>query len=411
MAWIVRMPKLGQTMETGLLQEWLADEGDFVERDQPLAVIETDKFTEELEAREPGVLRRIVASEGEELPPGEPIAIVAGAEEDLPDLEDDSEEPRKRSDGSVPNGSDGTSAADPSEENESPEESPERVKASPAARAMAERRGVDLSPIEGTGVEGAVTTEDVERCLNRRDEGDEPDSPTMTPREVRTRTSMRETIARRLRQSYREAVHVTLNKEIAVEELVDFHEDRTQQSEVDVSLTDLILAALVPTLDDHPDFNAVYEEDEHRLIEEKNIGIAVDLNPGLITPVLPDLGERSLEAIARGRRSLIRRVKKNNQRPADLENGTFTITNLGALGIDTFDPIIDPPQVGILGIGRQRQRAVPGEEPEVPFRFRAVMNCSLTFDHRVVDGADAARFLSTLKEYLQRPEELPAVTR
>lgn len=223
-----------------------------------------------------------------------------------------------------------------------------------------------------------------------------------TVREERSLSPMRKTIADRLQQSDREAVHVTVTRRIPAESLLAAVDTAAGGDGVDPTVTDVVLCALSNTLAAHPAFNATFEDGTHTLYEEQNLGIAVTIKDGLVTPVLADLGEKSLGEIARERRRLTEKVQDGDYTMATFKNGTFTVSNLGPLGVDAFDPIINPPEVALLGLGRIREPAV-AVESDVTFERELV--ASLSFDHRVVDGADAARFLATLADGLDTAEQ------
>jgi len=201
---------------------------------------------------------------------------------------------------------------------------------------------------------------------------------------------MRKTIANRLQESYRNAVHVTVSREMDAEALLD----AVDAAGTDVSLLDVLLRALSDALDAHPAFNATFEDGTHRLYDEHNVGVAIAIDDGLVAPVVGDVGDRTLDGIAAERRRLTEAVQSGDYAMADLRGGTFTVSNLGPLGVDGFTPIINPPQVAILGVNRVQERARPNGEGGVT--FRRTLPLDLSFDHRVVDGADAARFLGTL---------------
>jgi pyruvate/2-oxoglutarate dehydrogenase complex dihydrolipoamide acyltransferase (E2) component len=206
---------------------------------------------------------------------------------------------------------------------------------------------------------------------------------------------MRRTIAERLGESYREAVHVTVSREVDAEALV------AAADAAGVSLVDVLVRALSDTLDAHPAFNATFEDGTHRLYEEHNVGIAVAIEDGLVAPVVADVRGRSLDDIAAERERLTEAVQSGDYAMADLRGGTFTVSNLGPLGVDGFTPIINPPEVAILGVSRIRERARPDDDGVT---FRETLPLDLSFDHRVVDGADAARFLGTLAERIEDAE-------
>lgn len=235
-------------------------------------------------------------------------------------------------------------------------------------------------------------TGDADRTDGAPGESDGPAPRTV--REERSLTPMRETIARRLHESYTEAVHVTASRTVDATELVAAADD------TEASVTDLVLRALSDALDAHPAFNATFEDGVHRLYEEHNVGIAVDVEAGLVTPVLADVGSKSVPEVATTRRRLTERMHRGEYTMSDFRGGTFTVSNLGTLGVDSFTPVINPPEVAILGLGRLTER--PRREGEEVVTWKA-MTLDLSFDHRVVDGADAARFLGTLAGGVESP--------
>jgi len=216
---------------------------------------------------------------------------------------------------------------------------------------------------------------------------------------------MRKTIAQRLGKSYKEAVHVTEHRTANAEPLIEAAEAATEYYDVDVSVSDILLSCLSATLDTHPEFNARFEDETHRLYEEHNIGVAVDVDDGLIAPVIPELQDKSIAEVAEIRREITGRANDGNYTMEDLSNSTFTVTNLGILGVESFTPIINPPNIAILGMNAIQEEPVV-EEGEVISKQQLPLD--LSFDHRVVDGADAARFLQTLKQHIEEPwSELP----
>ncbi|WP_254533752.1 2-oxo acid dehydrogenase subunit E2 [Natrinema gelatinilyticum] len=218
-----------------------------------------------------------------------------------------------------------------------------------------------------------------------------------TVQEERTLTPMRRSIASRLHESYSEAVHVTVSREIDAEALVARTERAQDALETPVSILDVVLVAVSKTLDDHPEFNATYEDETHMIYEEHNVAVAIDLDRGLVTPVLEDLREKSFGDVAAERRALTERVQAGEYSMSDLKGSTFTVSNLGPLGSDSFTPVINPPEVGILGVNRIRERPAFVDGDVESNRY---LNFDLSIDHRAVDGADAARFLETLADVL-----------
>jgi pyruvate/2-oxoglutarate dehydrogenase complex dihydrolipoamide acyltransferase (E2) component len=291
------------------------------------------------------------------------------------------------------------------------EEASGRVFAAPRVRQLARERGIDIDTLSGSGAHGRITESDIRMAADSIDVttagGKAAETPTDTQppanrtiREEKPFDGMRQTIADRLSQSYRNAVHVTEHREVDIETLLEAVEAAADAFDTDISMPDLLLLAVSATLSEHPGFNATFEEELHRLYEEHNICIAVDVEAGLITPVLRNVDTKSIEEVATERQNLTERALSGEYTMDDLQGGTFTVTNLGVLGVESFDPIINPPQVAILGINAIQQRAVPdGDE----VKFRQHLPLDLSFDHRVVDGADAARFLGTLTNHIENP--------
>ena len=441
MSYVVRMPKLGVEMETGIVIAWHVDVDEAVSEDDVIAEIESEKSVAEVEAREDGVLRRVFLDVDDEAPPGAPMGIVAGADEDITELEVDIEselgddataedgaagdaddeagtvedaagggEPAgdgatastggsggDADDVTVDDGTTGAATAGAAavgggqsgDEAVAATTPDGTVKATPKAKGRARELGVEVATVEGTGVQDSVTASDVERAASAG-------SGERTVRETREFTGMRRTIADRLGQSYREAVHVTVDREVDVEPVF------AAADAANVSITDVVLQGVSETLSAHPEFNATFDADAetHTLYEEHNLGLAVDVDGGLVTPVLSDVGSKTLAEISAARGAMTDRVLEDEFTADDLSGGTFTVSNLGVFGSDSFTPIINPPEIAILGVNRVTERAV---QTDRGIEFRRHVTFSLTFDHRVVDGADAARFLTTLDERLQDP--------
>ncbi|APW99585.1 dihydrolipoyllysine acetyltransferase [Halobiforma lacisalsi AJ5] len=454
MGYIVRMPKLGLEMERGTLLEWHVESGESIEEGDLVAEVESEKSVGEVDAREDGVLRRTYLEAGAEVPPGTPIGIVAPEDESIDDLEAEAEadldlEEGSEADaeetaepGSVEAGRASTAAADESTAGGDDGD----VRASPRARERAKELGVALETVEGTGYQGAITEDDVEAAAEAADVGQPNASPRARKRaeelgvdlasvegtgyqsaiteddveaaaeaaetaaggrtlaEERAFDGMRRTIASRLSESYREAVHVTVHREADAEALFAAVDAADDALETDVSLQDLLLLAVSATLEDHSAFNATFEDDAHRIWAEHNLGVAVDVEQGLIAPVLRDVGSKSLSEVAEERRDLVDDALSGDYTMDDLRGGTFTVTNLGVLGVESFDPIINPPQVAILGVDAIEEEPVRTEAGDVEWRRHLPLD--LSFDHRVVDGADAARFLETLVGHLEEPTSL-----
>lgn len=399
MGYVVRMPQMGMEMEEGVIIEWAIEEGASIEEDERLLTVESEKASNDVEARETGTLRRVLVSEGEAVPPGTAIGIVAGQDEDLETYEaqietESSEETLETTDTTMdevsetPNGEAGSTDHEPDgvPGDEPDSEEAEKIRAAPGARNLAAEHNVSLTSVTGTGPEGVITESDVRNHLESQ-LAESPRDITRTVSERRELTSVQKTVAERLGESYRSAVHVTVDREVPTESLQSVVSAADNRG-IDISLTDLLLKAVGAQMAAHPEFNALVRTEEEslilELIEEINVSLAVDIDAGLVTPVIPSVGDSHIEDIADTRRKVTQRALDDEYTTEDLSGGTFTVSNLGMLGIDSFDAVINPPQVAILGVGR--------------IRDDGRMTMSLTFDHRVVNGADAARFMNDLAE-------------
>lgn len=375
-------------MQQGTVLEWHISEGDDVSEDDVLVEVETEKSVTDIVARESGTLERILVEAGETVETGTPLAVLVGPNESAADL-------LTAADADVGGGMDFDEAELVESESTEVERTPSRpTRAPPRVRRLARELSVDLSSVEGTGDAGLITEEDVRAAASSSPSG----PAALRAEESRELTGTRRAIAERLGKSYREAVHVTVHREVSAEDLLEARDQAADSIDPGVSLTDIFIAALSAALTDNPSFNATFVDGSHRLHEHQHVGIAVDREEGLVAPVLQDVEELSLGEIAEERSRLVERTRAGEYDQSDLEGGTFTISNLGPLDVDYFTPIINPPQVAILGLGRVSDVATPAEGGGVVFEKR--IRLSLSFDHRVVDGADAARFLDSLAGYL-----------
>jgi pyruvate dehydrogenase E2 component (dihydrolipoamide acetyltransferase) len=283
-----------------------------------------------------------------------------------------------------------------------------RVFAPPRVRRLARELDVDLETVEGSGPSGAITEADVRAAAGAVEPAAEAEAePATTEADTGTRdeerplSGMRRTIANRLGQSAREAVHVTEHRGADAEELLAAADAADDALDANVSVNDVLLLALSATLDEHPAFNATFEDDVHHLHGTQNVCIAIDIEEGLIAPVVRNVGALSLAELAEKRRAVTEKALSGEFSMEDLSGGTFTVSNLGVLGVESFDPVINPPQVAILGVNTIKKEVVPVDDDEVGVRRR--ISFDLSFDHRVVDGADAARFLDTLVDHIEDP--------
>lgn len=442
---VVRIPTLGLS-DYGDLVSWEVEIGESVSEGQILAVLESEKASAEIEAPTSGTLLETYVEAGEEIAidVGKPLAVIGEEGEDAPTLEEIEEKDEGTTEATPT--SESTDDVDSSQERPSADE----IKATPRAKRKAREENVDLGAFEGTGPQGAVTTDDIERGTEeqrsepedvkatprakRRAEADDIDlssiegtgpqdaiteedideqfaetvqepavsssSTGLTITESRGLSGTRKTIAERLSQSAREKPHVMGTQEVSIEQLERVRERLDDSYDVHVSLNDLLLRLVGKVLADLPEFNAHFEDGEHKLIDEINIGYAVDGQQGLVVPVIDDLDDRSLTELAEERRTLVERVLNNDHSAEDLQNGTFTVTNVGVFGMDVSYSIINPPEVAILAVGRRKYAPV---ERDGDVEFEKVITFSLTIDHRVLDGADSGAFLDQLAEYIEYP--------
>jgi pyruvate dehydrogenase E2 component (dihydrolipoamide acetyltransferase) len=422
MAVDVRMPKLGMTMQRGTVLEWLKREGDQVEKDEPLVRVLTEKITTELAAPASGILARIVAPPKTKVPAEGVMAIIVAPGEEFPALGEATppvaEERAPKVAAPKPEAPTPQVVASPAvrrlakelglELSEVPSAGPRiteeevrryheqrsRIVASPLARRMAEEEGLDLAEITGTGPEGWITKEDVLRALETRA------APAVPSPQRRPFIGMRQAIAEHMVYSLQTMAQVSMSTKADVTELRATREALGARWGRKPSYTDLLVKAMVVALQEHPLLGARLEEDEIVMPTEYSIGVAVALEDGLIVPVVRYADQLNLLEIGDRVKDLAQRARENALAVEEVTGGTITITNLGMFGIDAFTPIINPPEVAILGVGRivQDLSLVDGH-----VIARDVMTLSLTVDHRIVDGAPGAQFLQTLVELLEHP--------
>jgi pyruvate dehydrogenase E2 component (dihydrolipoamide acetyltransferase) len=403
MAAEVKVPRLGQGMESGTVVKWLKAEGDTVAKGEPLYELDTEKVTQEVEAEAAGVLLRITVPEGDEVPVGTTIAFIGEKGEEVPDVSSNGkppqpvEEPRAETVEVPPAGAAPAPAAPVREDGE-------RIKASPLARRIARERGVDMAAISGTGPEGRIIAEDVDRAVAGGPPA--PREPVASPLppagEVETipHTGIRRTIARRLTEAAQVPVfqlQVSIDMTRANEVVAGARE---LYPDVRVTLGDLLAKVSAAALRRHPEVNASFAEDAIVRYPSANVGIAVAAPQGLVVPVVHGAERLSLPEIAALRADLVDRARTGKLRAEDLEGGTFTVSNLGMYGVERFVAILNPPQAAILAVGQTEDRPVARDGEVV---IRPMLTATLTADHRAVDGAPAADFLRTLKTLLEEP--------
>src|SRR5690349_974847 len=420
----VAMPRLSDSMEEGTILKWLKSDGDDVSKGEELVEIETDKANMTYEADEAGTLE-IVAQEGDTLPVGETIARIGegGGGSDDSGEEESEEEPEEEPE-------------DEPQEDE-PEEEPKRngsgdngrVKASPIARRMAEERGLDLASIEGTGPGGRIVKADIEKA----GKGDEPEPEPEAEAEAEEQPAPRQeeqpkkparegeagrgeveqvelnrlqrTVARRMAESKATAPDFVMTLEVDMEEAVALRQQlKAVAGDAPApSFNDFVIKAAALALKDFPRANGAYRDGQFEQYDRINVGVAVAGQDALVVPTVFDADEKSLGQIAAEARKLAERVREGKITPPELSGGTFTVSNLGMYGIRRFVAVINPPQAAILAVGELTPRPVVRDGEVV---VRAVAELTLTCDHRILYGADAAEFLGAIRQYLETPLRL-----
>jgi pyruvate dehydrogenase E2 component (dihydrolipoyllysine-residue acetyltransferase) len=412
----VTLPRLGQGMETGTIVRWLKSEGESVEKGEPLYELDTEKVTQEVEAEASGVLLKILAGEGEEIEVGKAIAVIGQQGENVPEEEEtpDRVEPDE-----------GGAEIGVEKPAEAPEREPERergreagpegpsepeqrqnggrIKASPLARRIARERGIELSALRGTGPEGRIVAEDVERASATGAAGAPAIVAAPTGEvEVVKLNQMRKTIARRMTEAWEApAFQITMSADMTASvRLREALLAQVKEGGVRPTYSDILTKVVALGLMRHRDVNAHFAGDSVKLFPTANIGIAVAVPHGLVVPVIAGCERLTIPEIAAARADIVSRTREGKLRAEDLEGGTFTISNLGMYGVESFTAVLNPPQAGILAVGAIEERAVVVEgELEIQPR----MDMTLTIDHRSVDGATASEFLATVRSFLEEP--------
>lgn len=385
MAYKIKMPKFGETMEEGTITNWYVDEGDEIERGEPLFEIETDKSVLDVESEYEGVLLKKVAEEYDSIPIGEVVAIIGEKGEEV-SLAVEEEKPQD------------VAPQEESKSAEKPEAAPvgfesDKIRATPAARRIAHEQGMPLSAI-GTSRADAIHAADVRAYADNYRAVAGPETERLPL------TGMRRIIAEKMTQSYQEAPHVTLTAKVDMTRVIDLRKQLLAKVEERITYTDIIAMFAAKALQEHREINAHFVNDELIMHKGVHLGIAVDLGHGLIVPVIRNAESLGVGEMADQRKKVVDRARAGQLLPDETAGSTFTISNLGNYDISIFTPIINPPEVAILGVGIIEDEPVVVEKQ---VEIRSVMWASLSFDHRAVDGASAARFLQRLKELLEEP--------
>lgn len=451
MAKDIIMPALGMAQETGLLVQWFKAEGEQVVEGEPLMEIETDKAVEEITAPSSGVLANVTAAPGDEIPVGQVIALILAPGEKAPDpgqaetagadsaqsaqVQDTRIETTASADGALSKGALPVSplaariAAEHNVDLTLVEPSGNRIQkedvlayidgqagrksgqangpvlASPKARRLASEQGVDLTVVTGGGPHGAVLAADVERARQTLQietvAGQPPPEPISAAKPVLLATSRKwQIMAKRLEEAWRTIPHFYLKREANATQLIAWRKSAQERAAEKITFTDLLVKLVAVALLKHPQVNASWDGEQILGNPDINVGLAVAVEDGLVVPVVHQADQLGLQDIARHRSRLVSAAQSGNTTLADLQGGTFTISNLGTHGVDEFSAIVNPPQAAILAVGRIADRVVPVDgQPAI----QPMINLTLSCDHRVVDGARGALFLDTLAKLIENP--------
>ena len=420
MAEIIRMPKMSDTMEEGVIASWLKKVGDEIKSGDILAEVETDKATMELESYDDGTLLHIGVKDGDSVPVDGVIAIIGEKGEDvneiLKDVDSDSSEVEEIKEikeeytpiEKVEEIKDDNKEIVITEPTKIVSElKDERVKASPLAKKLANEKGIDISNISGSGDGGRIIRKDIENYKDVSTSSNEPVKEITLPKihseesfEELPVTQMRKTISKRLAESKFSAPHFYLTMEVDMENCIEGRKKINESSDIKISFNDIILKACSVALRKHPMVNSSFLTDKIRINHHVHIGVAVAVDEGLLVPVVRFADNKSLSHISAEVKSLAKRAKEKQLQPSDWEGNTFTISNLGMFGISEFTAIINPNDSCILAVGGIKNTPVVKKGEVVPGN---IMKLTLSCDHRLVDGATGAAFLQTLKELIEDP--------
>lgn len=401
MATEVLMPKLGLTMTEGTVDTWYKAPGDTVEKGEVIATISSEKLTHDVEAPASGVLLKIVTAEAGEQVCKEPIAYIGEASEQVDEL-------------SAPVAEAVAVAATAAEQSTTQTVTPTAVRPegarifiTPLAKKIAAERGIDYAQITGTGGNGRITRRDVESYVPQA-------APQQTIATVASSSAgeglsgMRKVIAQRMHASLQQTAQVTLHRKANMTPLMKFREKMKKKigedNKASLGINVLLTRAVVLALKDHPEMNAAYANGTYTPQDDIHIGMAVSVDAGLIVPVLRDATNKTLSQLAESLADVTTGARNNTLSGDLLTGSTFTISNLGQAGVEYFTPILNTPEVGILGVGAATTKLVLNKKGKV--KEQQELPLSLTFDHQVVDGAPAGAFLQSICHYLENPYKL-----
>jgi pyruvate dehydrogenase E2 component (dihydrolipoamide acetyltransferase) len=416
MATKVIMPKLSPTMEEGQISRWLKKEGDKVSMGEPLAEIDTDKATMEMQALGNGVLRKILINEGQSAPLGQTIAVIGEPDEDIASMLSEApaqSQPHEQKKQETPQPAPEQPQPQPQAKAAAPANGRQpqaaasdsgRMIVSPLAARMATEAGIDLRSLQGSGPGGRIIKRDIEAAISKPKAAPAPgvfqQAGASTYRDEPA-SQIRQTIAKRLVTSLGPVPHFFLTTDIEMDRAAEMRKGiNALDPELKISINDVIIKVTAAALMQHPEVNASFQEKFVRYYQHADIGVAVAIEDGLITPVVRAADQKSLSQIAAEVRELAERARTKRLKPEEYTGATFSISNLGMFGIDEFTAVINPPEGAILAVGAMTAKPVVRENDIV---IRQMMRVTMSCDHRVIDGATGARFLQTFKKILENP--------
>ncbi|MCK5201159.1 MAG: 2-oxo acid dehydrogenase subunit E2 [Spirochaetales bacterium] len=387
MVTIIEMPKYGIAEDEGIITDWLFEEGEKVEKGDEIVEVETEKISNAVESTVDGILRKIVAEVGSTRKSGDVLGIISTtADEDISQFLVDS----------VPVASDLGETQTEKEPSTITAQAVSEILITPRAKQLADEKGVNYSGITGTGIGGAITRDDIKKCIP---DGEVPKQLTMSP--------LRKTISSKMMESLDRTAQTTMTMDIEVSTLVEAYKKYKSlynKENIKLSYTAILVKVIASVIQEYPIFHSkITENNQLEIISDINIGIAVDIDDGLIVPVLKNVDKKDLEVICQELEELTGKAKKRGLSEIDLSGGIITLTNLGMYGVKYFSPILNYPEASILGVGAIENMPVVNNGK---IEIGSTLTLSLTHDHRIIDGGPAARFLNAIKELMMNPEEL-----
>lgn len=408
MATEIVMPKLGLTMKEGSVDKWLVKEGDYVNSGDPLVEISSEKLTNEVESYVAGTVLKITVQEGDSIPSQTVMAYIGEEGESIDSAAHTEEESEPEE--SEQSGEKSDEKPQPIKKANKKEENSERIFITPVAKKMVEEKEIDIHDVNGTGGNGRITRLDIERYVPSEKLVTQKEQTGSADKEYgRGLEGMRKTIAERMMRSVQTTAQVTNQRKVDITELMNFREEIKEKvnepfENGELSISTLLTKAVVMSLLDSPEMNAWYYDDEHIQVDEIHIGMATAIDEGLVVPVIKNAHQMALSQLGPAIRKVTSEAKNGTLDGSLYSGSTFSITNLGSLEIEYFTPIINTPEVAILGVGALQKELDLDNNGEVIQKLKLPL--SLTYDHQIIDGAPAAEFLIKIANYLQNPYKL-----